>query len=282
MKEKICAVNNLLKKRMKKNEIFFILVSIFILISIVSIISASDVLVWQGQYSNGATFNIGTYNFNFTVYDNLTNGNICYSNFSVLTTGNLGNWKTQQSSVNFACNNVSKNYYLNININGVDQIPRKKLILNQLFDIKLTLEKDILITEDNLTALVKFENFGSDFPLVRLNYQILDDNGNVIHSERDFIIVQTERVVKKTFTNLNLKKGNYHLVLTTLYNINITDDFRQDFIVKSLSFEEFVSYVFKKKLIDVGVISLFLMGLILYLVLLRRLQLKMGENKKKR
>ena len=30
---------------------------------------ASDVLVWQGQYFTGTTFNTGTYEFNFTVYD---------------------------------------------------------------------------------------------------------------------------------------------------------------------------------------------------------------------
>ena len=30
---------------------------------------ASDVLVWQGQYFTGTTFNTGTFEFNFTVYD---------------------------------------------------------------------------------------------------------------------------------------------------------------------------------------------------------------------
>ena len=29
----------------------------------------TDVLVWQGQYYTGTTFNTGTYEFNFTVYD---------------------------------------------------------------------------------------------------------------------------------------------------------------------------------------------------------------------
>ncbi|MBW2993300.1 hypothetical protein KY317_01870 [Candidatus Woesearchaeota archaeon] len=109
------------------NKIF--LISMFILIFTVNLISASDVLVWQGQYYTGTTFNTGTYEFNFTVYDNLTGGNACFSNTTDLTTGNWGEWKTEQSGVNSACNNISKDYYLNININGIDQTPRRRLVI---------------------------------------------------------------------------------------------------------------------------------------------------------
>lgn len=54
---------------MIKNKLreIYILISCIILFS--SLVSASDVLVWQGQYYTGTTFNTGTYNFNFTVYD---------------------------------------------------------------------------------------------------------------------------------------------------------------------------------------------------------------------
>jgi hypothetical protein len=110
------------------NKIFTISRSIFILILTVSFSSASDILVWQGQYYTGTTFHTGTYAFNFTIYDNLTEGSICYSNATNLTTGNFGEWSTEQKGVNSACNNVSKDYYLNINIQGVDQIPRRRLL----------------------------------------------------------------------------------------------------------------------------------------------------------
>lgn len=43
-----------------------LLVSVFFLVPSVL---ASDVSVWQGQYFTGTTFNVGTYEFNFTVYD---------------------------------------------------------------------------------------------------------------------------------------------------------------------------------------------------------------------
>ena len=40
---------------------------------------ASDVLVWQGQYFTGTTFNTGTFEFNFTVYDaKLGGGRVLY------------------------------------------------------------------------------------------------------------------------------------------------------------------------------------------------------------
>ena len=92
-------------------------------------ISASDVCIWQGQYYTGTTFNTGTYEFEFTVYDSQTGGNICYSNTTTLTTGNWGEWITEQVGVNYACNNSSKSYYLNININGADQTPRRRLVV---------------------------------------------------------------------------------------------------------------------------------------------------------
>ena len=110
------------------NKLLLVLTSTFILILTINLISASDVLVWQGQYYTGTTFNTGTYDFNFSIYDALTGGDICYSNTTTLTTGGFGEWITEQNGVNSACNNVSKDYYLNININGTDQTPRRRLL----------------------------------------------------------------------------------------------------------------------------------------------------------
>jgi len=101
----------------------------FLILLLTPLVSASDVLVWQGQYYTDTTFNQGTYEFNFTVYDSPTGGNICYSNVTSLTTGKWGEWKTEQAGVSSSCNNVSKDYFLNININGVNQPPRRRLIV---------------------------------------------------------------------------------------------------------------------------------------------------------
>ena len=50
-------------------------VSVFFLVPSVL---ASDVSVWQGQYFTGTTFNTGTYDFNFTVYDALVGGGVLF------------------------------------------------------------------------------------------------------------------------------------------------------------------------------------------------------------
>jgi hypothetical protein len=159
------------------------------------------------------------------------------------------------------------------NLSNQNASSPKKLIPNQLFDIRLNLEKDFLNPEDDLVALTKFENFGSDSPLVSLTYQILDSNGTVIYWEKDFVIVQTERTITKTFSDLNLKRGNYRLKLTTLYNINVVDEFRQDFVVAPLSPKEFIIYILNKRLAETALISLLVLGLFLYFILTRKSRL---------
>jgi len=50
-------------------KFMFVSFIISFIVLFTSIVSASDVAVWQGQYYTGTTFNTGTYEFNFTVYD---------------------------------------------------------------------------------------------------------------------------------------------------------------------------------------------------------------------
>lgn len=111
------------------NKLFMILIIVFVLTLTTNIVSASDVLVWQGQYYTGTTFNTGTYEFNFSVYDALTGGNSCYSNTTTLTTGNFGDWETEEIGVNSACNNISKDYFLEIKIDNSTQGERRRLVV---------------------------------------------------------------------------------------------------------------------------------------------------------
>jgi hypothetical protein len=117
------------RKEEGTDKTILIPISMLVSILVINVVSASDVLVWQGQYYTGTTFNTGTYEFIFSVYDALAGGNICYSNTTTLTTGNFGEWRTEQSGVNSVCANASKDYYLNIKINGVDQPPRRRLMV---------------------------------------------------------------------------------------------------------------------------------------------------------
>lgn len=107
-----------------KNKNFIFIITLFFLISLAS---ARDVSIWQGQYYTGDVFNQGTYVFNFTVFDDIISGTSCFSKVETITTGHWGQWKTEVTGVSSSCNDTSKDYYVNINIAGVDQSPRRLL-----------------------------------------------------------------------------------------------------------------------------------------------------------
>ncbi|MFH1325634.1 MAG: hypothetical protein ABIH49_02585 [archaeon] len=108
----------------------FVIENIFLfLIVLLSSISAEDVYSWQGQYYTGTTFHQGTYEFNFTVYDAKTGGSICWTNSTNLTTGNFGEWKTEQSDITSYCSNSSADYFLEVKIDNESQGERRLLSL---------------------------------------------------------------------------------------------------------------------------------------------------------
>ena len=101
------------------------LLGILFVFLLISLVSATDTQVWQGKYLTGNSST--AYTFNFTVYDSLTGGNICYSNQTTLTTNSDKWWDTYQYNVLSSCSNSLIDYYLNINIDSVDQSPRRLL-----------------------------------------------------------------------------------------------------------------------------------------------------------
>ena len=64
---------------------------------------------------------------------------------------------------------------------------------------------------------------------MNLLFSILDSSGKEIHMEQDYLVVETERVFTKNFNNLKFPSGKYTLELQTLYNVDVLDEFRQDF-----------------------------------------------------
>ena len=102
----------------------------------------------------------------------------------------------------------------------------------QLFDIKFELDRKTVDEARDLTARVMFESFGSEPTPVRMLFTFLDENGEEVYSEEDNAIVETEKILTKEFSYLNLEKGDYTLVLTTLYNVNVEDEFREKFTIR--------------------------------------------------
>ena len=139
-------------------------------------------------------------------------------------------------------------------------------IPTQLFDITFSLDDSIISNSDELSAVVTFESFGTIPTTVDLTFIILDQAENEVYRGEDSITVITEEVLRKSFKDLNLPQGKYTLVLNTLYNVDVFDEFRQEFTIGA-----------EKKQISlwiwiVGgiVIGILIVGLIWWLVIIKR------------
>ena len=108
-------------------------------------------------------------------------------------------------------------------VEEVEEIP------TQLFDISFSLDDSLIQSSDELSAVVTFESFGTVPTPINLTFIILDESGNEYAVDNEFIVVITEEVFRKKFESLNLPKGKYTLVLQTLYNVDVSDEFRQEF-----------------------------------------------------
>ncbi len=84
---------------MKKVSFLLLIVTLSLLLFLIQPVSATDTQVWQGQYFTGSKLNVGTFNFNFTIFDKLTGGVPCYSNTSSIAANSQGWWETLQYGV---------------------------------------------------------------------------------------------------------------------------------------------------------------------------------------
>ncbi len=102
----------------------------------------------------------------------------------------------------------------------------------QLFDITMNIEDRTIGSSDELVAIITYESFGSVPTPVDLTYTIYDKDGEIIHSEKGDVIVETENIERKYFKGLNLPEGEYYLIFKTIYNVDVGDEFRGDFEIK--------------------------------------------------
>lgn len=110
-------------------------------------------------------------------------------------------------------------------IKQVEKIP------DHLFDIHLELDKYLVEDSNDLVVRVILSNFGKEVTPIRLNFSIFDPRRKKVFDKREFLIVETEEIFTKTFPELDLGPGKYEIVLETLYNDDIRDEFRSVFVV---------------------------------------------------
>lgn len=105
-------------------------------------------------------------------------------------------------------------------------------IPEQLFDISVRLEKETIAEASELEAVIVFESFGKVPTLIDLTYTIVNDQKQIVFKDDiETVFVETETVLRKRFSNLNLLPGSYTLVVKTQYNVDVIDEFRLDFTI---------------------------------------------------
>lgn len=157
---------------------------------------------------------------------------------------------------------------------GYDEIYDKYLfseevedIPAQLFDISFSLDDPLINDINKLAAVINFESFGTEPTPVNLTFFILDETGKEVYIEEDSIVVETERVLRKTFDDLELPEGKYKLVLHTLYNDYVFDEFEREFMIeKKISLS-------KNKYYLIGIFAIIL-AIILWFLLSGRKKVK--------
>jgi len=130
-------------------------------------------------------------------------------------------------------------------IKDVEYIPNKKVNLYikkiiekelipsgdyfELFDITVRLAEEKIYSARELEAYIVFENFGEGASKIDIVYSITNSRGEEVYRGVDSKVVQTEDRVVKDFDFLKLPIGEYTFILHTLYGLNVTDEFKQDF-----------------------------------------------------
>ncbi len=130
----------------------------------------------------------------------------------------------------------------------------------QLFDITMNIEDRTIENSDELVAIITYESFGSVPTPVDLTYTIYNKDGEIVHSEKGDVIVETENIERKYFKGLNLPEGEYYLIFKTIYNVDVDDEFRGDFEIRKEKQESSVPWLW----IVVGVSLIVIIGIIIY------------------
>jgi len=150
--------------------------------------------------------------------------------------------------------------------------------IDKLFDISFLIVNQIIENSDELLAIVTLENFREEPTAVDLTFIIFDETGNEIHKEEDSIIVEKEEVFRKSFIGLNLPEGKYVIVLQTLHDVDVFDEFRQDFEIRPLIL--FSPEIERPNYIILIIVLLLI--LILIIIILKKRRKKEKEERKKK
>ena len=126
--------------------------------------------------------------------------------------------------------NGIENNNANLTISSIhEEVSRQP---RQLLDINLNLVDSSIQEISGLVAIMSFKNFEEEPIHVKLLFTILNDEGEEVYSEDGSIEVATEEILRKSFEGIDLPQGKYTFILTTLYDVDVVDEFRQEFEIR--------------------------------------------------
>jgi len=130
-------------------------------------------------------------------------------------------------------------YDILVRLNGIDNKNANITIFNILtrqsseapLDINLDLLDYLIQDISGLVAIINFENSRKEQINVNFLFTLLDEDGKEVYAEDGSVTVERNEILRKSFENvdIDLKEGKYALVLTVIYDLNVVDEFRQDF-----------------------------------------------------
>jgi len=83
----------------------------------------------------------------------------------------------------------------------------------KLFDITFSLNEYLISNSNDLSIRINFETFRELAKPVNLTFNIFNDVGELVYVEENSIFVKAPMNYDKKFSKLDLKKGNYTLIL---------------------------------------------------------------------
>jgi hypothetical protein len=137
----------------------------------------------------------------------------------------------------------------------------------ELFDVTVKISDKFIYDSKDLSAFIRFENFGEGPSPIEIIYSITNSSGNEVYKGVDFKVVQTEDSVVKDFDFLELPVGRYLLSTDIFYGDNQTAESEDYFEIMS---EPILLNLINPMLFIFVVIGLFVITLIGKKVFMRK------------
>jgi hypothetical protein len=176
-------------------------------------------------------------------------------------------------------------YFGKINFNSMYVKRSASLVLNlnqnSLFDVKISMLKDVITPYENPRAKIELTNLGDMSVDVNLTYAILDIDERVIRTKRVAVLVNnTLTLEKKLNFPSRMDGGNYLFYVRIDYGISYA--FSSDsFYVMDKSFKSFLRYIGDEGIVAVMMV-LMMIGTMVGAILYYRRRKKNELNRKRR